>query len=136
MLDRYWTSVVTKPTLDFEVQCNSQTVRDHSAIIVGCLNGGSDFESFVVVLSLDRTLPKVELAVTCGQTKWAMTNGALVLVSSTLRGGYEDPGSPQPNITMAWGDPTSPDMQPTSQAGDADFSKDCQPLSYVDMGPL
>lgn len=136
MLDRYSTAVVTKPTLDFEVPCKSQVIPTHSAFIVSCLNGGSDFQSFVIVVSTDRALPRTDLAVTCGQTKWTVQGDSLTLVSSTLRGGYEDPGSLQPDIALTWGSSQSPDLQPTTQLGDATFSKDCAALSYRNEGPL
>jgi hypothetical protein len=138
LLERYWTAVVTKPAFDFEAPCASRIVRDHVAIVVECPDGGSNLESFVLVVGLTKrsSIARIDLAVTCGQTHWRLGGAGLVLVSSSLRGGYEVPGSAQPNINLNWGSPEDPLIQPATVSDGKNFFKYCSELTYSNQGPL
>jgi hypothetical protein len=138
LLERYWTAVVTKPTFDFEAPCTSRIIRDRMAIVVGCPDGGSNLESFVLVVGLNKrsSIARINLAVTCGQTHWRLLGSGLVLVSSSLRGGYEVPGTAQPNINLKWGSPENPLIQPATVSDGNNFFKYCSELTYSNQGPL
>ncbi len=71
LLARYYTALYGAPD-PCHAQLSDSIVPNEKVVIVGCFNGGSDLESFVVVLSMrpGLGLPQVLLDADCGDTEW------------------------------------------------------------------
>jgi hypothetical protein len=130
LLVRYATSWEGAPGDPCGYQVASRVVPDEAVLIVGCFNGGSDAESFVVVVGFppSEDLPEILLPIDCGQTWWKVRGNSLVIRSASLRGGASYPGKPHPDVAFTWGGALLP-ASPVFNNRGADFPPFCHTLA-------
>jgi hypothetical protein len=89
---------------DCRTQTADRLVPGGKVLIVGCLNGGSDGQSFVVVLGFSPSsgLPQVLLSADCGDTTWKLAGEVLTIVSYDLKAGGAQPSPRHPDATFTW----------------------------------
>jgi hypothetical protein len=95
---------------DCRTQAAPQLVPGGKTLIAGCLNGGSDGQSFVVVLGFNPSsrLPQVLLSADCGDTTWALNGKVLTIESWDLKNGGAQPSARHPDATFTWEGGTRP----------------------------
>jgi hypothetical protein len=100
------------------MQLSDGIVPNGKVVIVGCFNGGSDLESFVVVLGMrpGLNLPQVLLDADCGDTEWQVRGSALVIKSWDLYSGASSPSPAHPDVSFTWQGGTFGLLLPTSAA--------------------
>jgi hypothetical protein len=130
LLIRFYTSLFGAPD-PCHAQSSDELVPEEAVIIVGCLNGGSDGESFVIVLGFHPGvgLPQILLSADCGDTNWQIHGASLTIISSDLKEGAAFPGAPHPDISFTWqGNGAYGSFGETSNDGFNSFQSYCHAL--------
>lgn len=85
-------------------ETSAQLVLGGPSLMVQCLNGGSDAQSFIAVIARPPgyAWPVVLLATTCGQTRATINGRELIVRTAGLRSGAAYPGSAQPTFVFKW----------------------------------
>jgi hypothetical protein len=85
-------------------QLTDNIVPEEDVIVVGCLDGGSDAESFVAVLGFNPggSLPQLLLSLDCGSTRWKVRGSSLIIESSGLLSGPITSPVSHPNVIVTW----------------------------------
>lgn len=135
LLVRFSTALLPSPD-PCQTETTSALVPNESVIVVGCFNGGSDGESFVIVLGFEPNsgLPQILLDEDCRDTGWLLKSNALVIQSWDLRAGASQPSQRHPDVSFTWsGGPVDGFMpNPTTYgANGSDFPAFCQQVNSV-----
>jgi hypothetical protein len=89
---------------DCRTEPADQLVPGENVLIAGCLNGGSDGESFVVVLGFSPAsgFPQILLSADCGVTTWKLNRNVLTIESWDLKAGGAQPSQRHPDALFQW----------------------------------
>jgi hypothetical protein len=92
------------PSEDCSWQLSSRLVPGERSLILECLNGGSDGESFVLVFGATKPsgAPRVLFAADCQGTSWRLRASALVITSYPFRAYSSEVLSPNGTFVLHW----------------------------------